>query len=213
MDYKITAQNTFKKFSSIDGNQHIAGEYAIETVLKLIDDFRIKSVLELGLGIGSISDAVLNYSKKNNLGIKYFGTEANEFCLDSLKSNVEDYDNIKLFSNFSGINVSEKFDLIIVDGSDSSLNEIDKFCKKDTIIFIEGFRGVQVHTIKEIFPNYLHAEMISIYKNKIYSPFPADKWSCGGQLIFTNPSFKQKYYWFKEKVNTSLKYRLRKFKK
>ena len=34
----------------------------------------------------------------------------------------------------------------------------------------------------------------------------------GGQLIFTNPSFKMRYFWLKNKIATNLKRRIRKLK-
>ena len=54
MNYKKIAKDNYKKFAFIDGNQHIASEYALITILKLIEDFNVKSILEVGLGIGSI---------------------------------------------------------------------------------------------------------------------------------------------------------------
>ena len=71
-------------FSTLDGNQHIASEYALRMINRIIGAFGIKSVLELGLGIGSISYSVLDFSSKKNLGIDYTGTESNTFCLGVL---------------------------------------------------------------------------------------------------------------------------------
>ncbi len=213
MNSKELAKENYKRFSYIDGNAHIASEYALFTILKLIKDFKIKSVLELGLGIGSISDTVFKFAKVNNKKIQYTGTESNEFCLNALESNIENYTSIELYSSISDILNNQKYDLVIVDGSDDFLKKIASFCKPNTIIFVEGYRGSQINSLKSIFPNFMHVEIISLYKNPKYGPFPSDKWAGGGQLIFINPSFSNRIYWFKEKLKSFLKRRLRKFKK
>jgi hypothetical protein len=211
MKIKQIAESKYKYFSELDGNDHISSIYALKSILKLINDFEVKSVLELGLGIGSISDTILTYSKINNKEIMYYGTEANEFCLNALSKNIINYSEIKLFSSVLEIESNMKFDLIIVDGSDEGLNSIKKYCKTNTLIFIEGLRNSQIKVIKEIFPKNVHVELISKEKNPEFGPFSSEKWSGGGQLIFVNPSLNQKVYWFKEKIRTFIYRKVRKF--
>jgi hypothetical protein len=210
MNYKKNAADTYKKFSVLEGNQHIAGDYAIENILELIKDFRIKNILEIGLGIGSISDAILNFSKDNSLEIKYYGTEANKFCLEALKKNVTDFDKIHLFPDLESLKTDTKFDLVIVDGSDESLAKVKHLLAPRSLIFIEGGRASQIEFLQELFPEFIYAEIISIRKPPEYGPFN-QKWTGGGSLVFTNPNFVQKCYCFNEKVKTFLKRRARKF--
>lgn len=212
MNYEKIAEENYKKFSYIEGNQYIATEYALKTILRIIDDFKIQSILELGLGIGSISDTVFKYSNEKKIDIYYTGTEANDFCLQALKDNVEEYQRINLFSDIAKINNDKKYDLIIVDGSDESLKILARFTHANTIVFVEGWRGAQVNLIKDVFPKSMHVEIIASYKNPKYGPFPSDSWSGGGQLILINPTLYKKAYWFKEKTASFLKRRLRKFK-
>ncbi|HMI07093.1 MAG TPA: hypothetical protein VK528_06085 [Flavobacterium sp.] len=127
MDYKEIAKENYKKFSFVEGNEYIASEYAIITILKLLADFKINSILEVGLGIGSISDTIFKYAKKRGIAIDYTGTEANEYCLTALKSNVGDYNDIHLYASISEIKGNPKYDFIIVDGSDESLQSIAAF--------------------------------------------------------------------------------------
>lgn len=213
MSYTQIAKNNFKKFSYIDGNQYIASEYALITILKLIDDFKVKSILEVGLGIGSISDTVFKYANEKKIKIQYTGTESNEFCLNALKSNIDDYDLIDLHNSIADVKNNKKFDLIIIDGSDDLLNYLPNFCNSNTVIYIEGYRNSQVESLKREYPNLKHVEIISSDKNPKYGPFSSDIWSGGGQLIFLNPTLINKFYWFNEKINSFLKRRLRKFKK
>lgn len=206
MNSNNLAENIYKKFSNFEGNQHIASEYALKCVLKLINDFNVKSILEVGIGIGCIADSILEYSQE----IEYNATESNEFCLEAIKNNVNQIERIFLFDNLSQVPDNKKFDFIIIDGSDSSLFKIKKMCKSNTVIFIEGGRSLQTNELKKIFPKILHAEMISDYKNPSYGPFSDKVWCGGGQLLFPFPSMKMKIYYLTLKINTYFKRKKRK---
>ncbi|WP_271855510.1 hypothetical protein [Patiriisocius marinus] len=206
--YKKVAEEVSAKFLNIEGNKFIASHFAIQFILKIIKDFNVTSVLEIGLGIGSISDAILKYSELNNLDITYTGTENNDYCLRVLPNNVEHYNKIDLFEDINALQTSAPFDLIIIDGTDN-LDNIKKFGHPNTIIFIEGLRSKQVESIKKLYPKAIHVEVISLMK-KLKRNSTEMKWNGGGQLIFLEPSNYRKAYAFKEKVSSFLKRRLRK---
>jgi spore coat polysaccharide biosynthesis predicted glycosyltransferase SpsG len=214
MNQKNLVIQNYKKFCSLEGSEYIASEFALEIILKIVEKYKINSILELGLGIGSISDTVLKYSKNNNSKINYVGTEKNEFCLNALKNNVEDYKQIELHSELVDVK-NKKFDLIIIDGYDDSLREIVSFCKENAIVFIEGDRKGQTETILTIFPKYKYVNVISLNKNKPYAHGTCETshYVGGGQLIFINPTLKMKRHWFKEKVKTYIKNKIRKLRK
>ena len=210
MNIKSLSKNNFIRFSKLEGCQHIANEYALETILIICRDFKIKSILEIGLGIGAIVDTVQQYYSIKTKDLNYSGTEANDFCLSVLPNNVIDFKALTLFDSISMITEKYKFDLIILDGSDDNLEHLKSLLSFSGIIFVEGGRGNQVLNLKQIFPKSLHSEIISLKRNRPYGPFDHSHWMGGGQLIFVNPTIFQKIYWFKEKVTTYLKYRLRK---
>lgn len=68
----------YQFFCEAEGNQHIASEYAIRKINELVEKFRVKRILEIGLGIGSISGIVLAVNR-NKPALDYTGTEANDF--------------------------------------------------------------------------------------------------------------------------------------
>jgi spore coat polysaccharide biosynthesis predicted glycosyltransferase SpsG len=210
MNYKNLAIQNYKRFCAMEGSEYIASEFALETLLKIIKIFKVNSILELGLGIGSISDTVLKYSKKECVKINYVGTENNEFCLDALKKNVLDYNHIELYSELNQIK-TKKFDLIIIDGYDDTLKEIIGYCKKNTIVYIEGDRKGQTETIRQIFPENKYVNVITLNKNKPYSHGGGDtsRYVGGGKLIFINPTLKMKLFWFQQKSGTFVKNRVR----
>lgn len=212
-EYEIASRN-YKRFCSLNGSNYIASEFALETILRIIDKFNLSHILELGLGIGSISDTVLKYSKIKKQPIEYLGTEKNDFCLGVLPNYVEDYDKIQIFSEIKEIH-DKKFDLIIIDGSDDLLKSIEKYCTKNALIFIEGGRAEQTKTVLDIFPKSLFVNVITLKKNPPYAHEgrSVDSYIGGGQLIFTNPTFKMKLFWMKEKISTFIKIKIRKYLK
>jgi spore coat polysaccharide biosynthesis predicted glycosyltransferase SpsG len=210
MKYKETAFNNYKYFCSLEGSDYIASEFALETILKLIKEFKVVNILELGLGIGSVSDTVFKFAKNCNLTIEYVGTEKNDFCLKAISKNVEDYKKIHLFPELNKIDNS-KFEFIIIDGYDNSFDEIEKYCSKNSILYVEGDRAVQTKKILDIFPKSLYVNVITLKKNPPYAheSRSVDSYIGGGQLIFTNPTVKMKFFWFKEKISTFIKRKLR----
>jgi spore coat polysaccharide biosynthesis predicted glycosyltransferase SpsG len=210
MKEKLLAVQNYKRFCELDGSEYIASEFALETLLKIFKIFKVNSILELGLGIGSISDTVLKYSKKECVKINYVGTEKNEFCLDALQKNVLDYNQIELYSELNQIK-SKKFDLIIIDGYDDTLKEIVAFCKKNTIVFIEGDRKGQTEIIRQIFPKNRYVNVITLNKTKPYSHSGGNTshYVGGGQLIFIEPTLKMELFWFQQKAATFIKNKVR----
>jgi spore coat polysaccharide biosynthesis predicted glycosyltransferase SpsG len=214
MKEKDLAVQNYKRFCELEGSEYIASEFALETLLRIIKTFKVNSILELGLGIGSISDTVLKYSKNESAKISYVGTEKNEFCLKALQKNVLEYNRIELFAELNQIK-NKKFDLIIIDGYDDTLKEIIAFCKTHTIVFIEGDRKGQTEAIRQIFPKSKYVNVITLGKNKPYSHGGGNTkhYVGGGQLIFIDPTPKMKLFWFQQKAATFVKNKVRIYSK
>lgn len=213
MKNKQLVIENYKRFCALEGSDYIASEFALYTIIRLIDTFTVKNILEIGLGIGAICDTVLKYSQLNNYEICYDGTEKNEFCLNSLKKNVKNYNLFNLYSDISTI-INKKYDLIIIDGYDDNFEIIQSFANERAIIFIEGARGDQTKSILTIFPRAKHVNIITLEKNKSYAHgnSPENHYIGGGQLIFTNPNIWMYLFWFKNKWLTYFKNNIRKIK-
>jgi spore coat polysaccharide biosynthesis predicted glycosyltransferase SpsG len=208
MKIKKIAVENYKKFCSFKGSDYIASEFALESLLLLIVTFKVKNILELGMGIGSVSDTILKFDQINN--INYFGTENNDFCLKVLPQNVEHFKKITLVPELKYIK-NKKFDLIIVDGLDESLVDIEKYCAESTILFMEGDRATQTAKILNIFPKSLYVNVITLEKNSPYGHEGGNihNYKGGGQLFFINPTFQMRKYWFQQKVGTFIKRKIR----
>ena len=100
------AKKKYIEYSKYEGSQHIAKEHSIYRILECIKKNKCESILEVGLGIGTIYSSVYNYNQK----LKYTGTENNDFCLKSLKKNLnESYNHLVVFPNIESIPKNKKF--------------------------------------------------------------------------------------------------------
>ncbi len=66
-------KKNYYRFCKLEGSEYIATGFALFQILKIIKIFEIKTVLEIGLGIGSISDTVLKMAKNSKIEIRYAG--------------------------------------------------------------------------------------------------------------------------------------------
>ena len=209
MNIKGIAEQKYFEFSKYEGCQHIAKEHALYRILQVLKVNSADCVLEIGLGIGTIFSAVNEF----NSNIKYYGTEDNVFCLNSLKQNLNTtYQSLNVYASIKKIPHEVKFDMVIIDGKDDSLNEIKKYLKNDATIVIEGDRVEQENSIKELFPNSKSVHVITLKKNKPDGYYNSNNYQGGVKVIFINPNIKQLMYWIKNKILTSIKYKIRKLK-
>lgn len=208
-----SAAATYKYFSTLEGNQHIASLFALSFINKLIGKFQIKSVLELGLGIGSICHSIHHYCERKDIKLNYAGTETNLFCLGVLPEYLKDYFNgLKVYPNLNQMPNQTKFDLVIIDGKEENLIKVKSLIANHAVIVIEGDRLPQLEIIRKTFPGAYYVRVISLLKNPDYGPFSSSHWCGGVQLIFINPTFKQILFYLHRRLLTSINYRLRKVK-
>ncbi|MGK4566494.1 hypothetical protein [Flavobacterium sp. 3HN19-14] len=203
------ADISYKKFSAAKGNQHIATLFALKKIVDLIQSERPKNVLEIGLGIGSICDTILEFANNTNTNLNYYGTENNDFCLHQLPLNLkENYKRLKLYPTLADVPRNIKYDLVIIDGTDDSLENIKEIITKNGVIFIEGDRAWQSEKMRELFPENLYVHCISNYKNPDYGRFSSEHWSGGGKLIYVSPTIKQKLNYIRERLRSSYRDRI-----
>lgn len=196
----------YRSFCEADGNQHIASEYALDKIIGLVKKFQVKIILEVGLGIGSISGIVLAVNREK-LDLDYNGTEANSFCLKVLPKNLKgDYRRLRIYSDLTEMPAYKKFELIIIDGKDHNLQAVKDLISENGIIAIEGDRMPQQASLQVLFPHHKYVHSISLKKNKEYSPFSAENWQGGIKVIFVHPTLKQNLWWLKERYTTKIKY-------
>jgi SAM-dependent methyltransferase len=211
MNLKNFSTFQYKLFCKAEGSQHIVSEFALYHILKLIEKYSVKSVLEVGLGIGTISGSILKYAEKFGKNIYCVGTEKNNFCLEKIPINLGIYYNkLNIFSEVSQIDSSTKFDLIVVDGAEDNLELVKDMLTNNGIIVIEGDRSGQEKTIKNIFPRAKFVHLISLKRNGDYSVKRTKDYQGGLKVLFINPDTNQKRHWAELKLKSALKTRIRK---
>ncbi len=202
----------YRRFAGCDGNQHIASEFALEQLLLVVRRWRPRDVLEIGLGIGSISYSVMSGYRLHGQGVRYCGTERNPFCLSELRRNLgELFPKLEVFPDVTSIPAARRFDLVIVDGQDPALSRLGALVKKRAIIFVEGDRRDQFTLLRDVFPNSLAYRTVSLRRNPRYGPISADHWSSGCHVAFVDPDMPQTLSYLMNRMSSSLKYRVRRF--
>ncbi len=213
--HKKIAAETYRVFSSQQGNEHIASENALAGVIKYIKYRKAESVLEIGSGIGSIADAI---SRAMNTGFldgdsMYYGTEVNEFCTQKFKENIT-HKNFFLFRGFAGIPRDKTFDFVIIDGKDTALDMVLGRLRDHGIVFIEGRRKSQLKlVIAGTKRKCLVINEISLQRRS-YGPFRDRLDHLGGfRACIFDPRPVDYIIFVIRKVITACKFRIFQFKK
>jgi hypothetical protein len=209
------SEQVFETFCRKEGNQHIATENALHGLDRIICRYGLQNLLELGIGIGTIPYFLNLLAKEKSIKINYTGTEANDYCIRQFGKNLpedHDYFSFRHFMDLESVPV-EKFDLIIVDGTDSHFDSLQKYCDKETVLFVEGDRKAQRKQILQMFGRTAVVRCFSAITNKkngLQSPFTST-YGGGYSVFFLNPGVQKKLFTLYNKVLTAAKYRVRPF--
>jgi hypothetical protein len=211
IEIKEITREQYKKYSAADGSQFIASEYALYRILKLIQKFKPKHVLEVGVGIGTISDSILKSDFEFQPSL--YGTEKNPFCLEKLPENMNSsFGKLNLFPDIQTLPTNVNFNFVIIDGKEENLVSLKNHMYERCIVVIEGDRKDQTEMIRKVFPSAKFVHSISTKKNKSYSNRPGTHFQGGLKIIFIKPDIIQYFEWIKLTINSKLSFQLRKLK-
>ena len=145
----------YEKYKKMPGSQHIATDRALAYLSACLTIFKPKTVLELGSGIGTMTDAMLMHPYRPNL---LYAIEQNNFCQNALRSNLSHHDRscwqlITTIEELSAANITEKIDMYVGDGGFYLAEEMAG-AHLGTVFFAEGDRK----RLRSIFADNLHAE-------------------------------------------------------
>jgi hypothetical protein len=134
------ASYVYTKYSSLVGSEQIATKLALRTIAEHIDFTNPKSVLEIGSGIGTITELLTRKIPE----AKIYCYEVNEWCLIQLQKNVISPNIVIIKSENELKLIHDKIDFIIFDDYINFENTLDLIQKtKPESIFIEGYRRSQ----------------------------------------------------------------------
>ena len=142
------AREAYKKYSVQIGSGHIARLVSIQALINICKNEKPRSILEMGGGIGTFTNILVNYS---NAFIDVY--EDNAFCADRLRENLKGSKHrYNLISSYRILPPNKEYDLIIIDGGSGAEGDggymdavFDFVMNIDRIktIYIEGRRTLQ----------------------------------------------------------------------
>ncbi|HCU90438.1 MAG TPA: hypothetical protein DGR97_10865 [Gammaproteobacteria bacterium] len=134
----VHARSVHTCYAKKSGSQHIATEFALAYLSALVRIIRPKYVLEIGAGIGTISQLLLDHPNKIT---RLAAIEGNCFCIETLKTRFATAfkERFNLITDPTKIEIGEQyFDLIVIDGLFES--KLCDLLKKGSFCFVEGSR-------------------------------------------------------------------------
>jgi precorrin-6B methylase 2 len=141
------ARDIYAEFKAKPESQHIASEFALVELAKLVAEIKPKSVLEIGAGIGTITKLLLQHPSRP---AKLTVTEAHPVCLRELQANLQGVskDGYDLVQTAAELNIASAFDLVIFDGTLDDDIQYRVF-KPGTWCFVEGSRNKTIAALRQ----------------------------------------------------------------
>jgi hypothetical protein len=202
-----SALHTHSLFSAKEGSEHIASFNALRGVIHHVRRRKLKKILELGIGIGTIPYALREARLRHEIthNFDYYGTEADLFCIQAFKDNVPDYtDFVNHIQTLEDVSASgqEPFDFVIVDGRESGLEKLLDMLAKRGVIFVEGGRSTQIGIIESVAAS-AHRQFVK------YSSVALSRRGVGGySVLLFEPSVIDRAMASLYRIATPVKYRL-----
>lgn len=123
------------KFAAQVGSEQIALLISMQTLLKLLESRNPNKVLELGAGIGTLTQMCLEKSAAELTAV-----ESNDWCIKRLEENLKGFREYLLISNYSLLNSGHSADFLIIDVNNGIYNVGNLISNSSNLnlIFIEG---------------------------------------------------------------------------
>jgi len=124
-----------EKYSAYDGSEQIALLYSLETLEELLKTRTPTHILELGGGIGTISELIL---VKSNAILEVI--ENNQFCRERMVQNLSELRKYKLIDNYQYLSGGSLADMLVIDANNGIYNvsKLISLMPNIEVIFIEG---------------------------------------------------------------------------
>lgn len=185
----ITAHEVHQRFKDLPGSEYIASENAIRGLIRILQRTRPRRILEIGSGIGTLSYTIISTMEAlRGRDYRLVMVESNEFCRTRLPVNLRDkFARARLLRHIGDI-TDREFDLIIVDGADTSDGRYLTLLADRGMVFVEGDRGPQRHIIESSRRSYVRALYRSMQVehaagHHLRSPGRAVRWG-GGYWVY-----------------------------
>jgi hypothetical protein len=132
----LVAAKVYARFRIKRGSRHIATLFALAHLAALLREHPVKSVLEFGSGIGTITYLLLARLPR---GVRIVCAERDAWCRERFEENVPatERDRVELIAE-GRPEISEPFDLVVIDGP---VTGGVHYVREGSLWFHEGNRG------------------------------------------------------------------------
>lgn len=137
--YMKLISSIFEKYSKLVGSDQIATRYALRIISKHINEHQPKSILEIGAGIGTITELLI----RELPSAKIVSYENNAWCVSQLAKNI-DQKQVQIITSHKSLLETTESDFLIIDDyldEETTLALISRI--KPGSVFIEGHRRRQ----------------------------------------------------------------------
>lgn len=203
--HRRQARELHARFTERPGSQHIAGVFAIEVLLRELERRRPRAVIEIGAGIGTMTQAILDSPACPD---RFVTVEDHPFCLEQLELNLEGaQDRVQIVTTTDEIPPEECFELALVDGGERSLGLLARLADRATIL-VEGDRGPQRAALEE----GLHGVPHLTCEVRTLQTDAQGVYLGGCTLIRVRPGLRDRLAWLRDRITTAWVYRIRALK-
>ena len=129
------ASDLHAKYSVLEGSGQIALIYSLEKLDELLKFYRPTHILELGGGIGTISELLLLKSDANIDVV-----ENNDYCREKMVKNLSHLREYKLIDDYKFLSSGSQADMLVIDVNNGifNLSKLIGLMPNLKVIFIEG---------------------------------------------------------------------------
>ncbi len=141
------ARDIYAEFKAKPESQHIATEFALVELAKLVSRIKPRHVLEIGAGIGTITKLLLLHPDRPQ---RLTVTEAHPVCLSELEKNLQGLSRAgyELVQSAEQLDAATEYDLVIFDGTLDAEKQYAVF-RPGMWCFVEGSRGKTIEALKQ----------------------------------------------------------------
>jgi predicted O-methyltransferase YrrM len=135
-DWKF-AEHLFARYQAKEGSRNAARPVSLAHLAACLRTFRPRTVLEMGAGIGTITDALLSHHS----GIRRIvAFEHNAFCLAAITQNIDTRDpRLTIVARREELPAITDIDMLVADGNYGRAEAYDAV-RLGTVFFVEGNR-------------------------------------------------------------------------
>ena len=129
------AKKLHDKYRQKVGGEQVALEFSISSLQSLLHSKKPKYILELGGGLGTLTELILTQSEA-----KLDVVENNEWCISQLLSNMSQFRDFNLIDDYAKLRTDHDADFLVVDVNNGiyPISNLVKNSRNIHMIFIEG---------------------------------------------------------------------------